>query len=193
MRSGPCYTRGGNSIAALRPIPWRTGHQTVYDPLLVATGLYSPGAGVGLVAWLAQFDGRVPGRTIAWWAFLFNARCRRRHMCPISSGGIYRRRNWWGLPASNSSLCDCLCRPELQHDRSRYVVRKEDINLGHPGAERRRPRRWLRPRSQRGRRNSVSPTTGPNLSGWLHHRSWFVWICVSCPQQCRRCAASNRT
>jgi len=25
-----------------------------------------------MVAWLAQFDGRVPGRTITWWAFLFN-------------------------------------------------------------------------------------------------------------------------
>jgi len=44
----------------------------VIDPLLVATGLFSPGAGVGIVAWLAMFDGRVPGRTITWWAFLFN-------------------------------------------------------------------------------------------------------------------------
>jgi putative nucleotidyltransferase with HDIG domain len=25
-----------------------------------------------MLAWLAVFDGRVPGRTIAWWAFLFN-------------------------------------------------------------------------------------------------------------------------
>jgi putative nucleotidyltransferase with HDIG domain len=44
----------------------------VVDPLLIATGLIAPGAGVGLVAWLAVFDGRVPGRTITWWAFLFN-------------------------------------------------------------------------------------------------------------------------
>jgi putative nucleotidyltransferase with HDIG domain len=27
---------------------------------------------VALLAWLAVFDGRVPGRTIPWWAFLFN-------------------------------------------------------------------------------------------------------------------------
>ena len=65
------YFAIGTQIAALRPIPWKTGHQTVVDPLLVATGLFSPGAGVGLVAWLTTFDGRVPGRNIPWWAFLF--------------------------------------------------------------------------------------------------------------------------
>ena len=65
------YLAIGTQIAALRPIPWKTGHQTVVDPLLVATGLFSPGAGVGLVAWLTTFDGRVPGRNIPWWAFFF--------------------------------------------------------------------------------------------------------------------------
>jgi putative nucleotidyltransferase with HDIG domain len=59
-------------IAALRPIPWRKGHQSAVDSLLIATGLIAPGAGVALLAWVAVFDGRVPGRTIAWWAFLFN-------------------------------------------------------------------------------------------------------------------------
>jgi putative nucleotidyltransferase with HDIG domain len=59
-------------IAALRPIPWRSGHQWVVDPLLVAASLYAPGAGVALIAWLAVFDGRLPGRAIPWWAFLFN-------------------------------------------------------------------------------------------------------------------------
>ena len=54
------YLAVGTQIAALRPIPWRTGVQTVSDPLLIATGLYAPGAGVGAVAWLAMFDGRVP-------------------------------------------------------------------------------------------------------------------------------------
>src|SRR5437016_13747763 len=66
------YLAIGTQIAALRPIPWKTGHQSVVDPLLVATGLYSPGVAVGAVAWLATFDGRVPGRAIPWWAFLFN-------------------------------------------------------------------------------------------------------------------------
>lgn len=66
------YLGIGTQIAALRPIPWSRGHQWVVDPLLIATGLYAPGAGVAMVAWLAVFDGRVPGRSIPWWAFLFN-------------------------------------------------------------------------------------------------------------------------
>jgi len=66
------YLGVGTQIAALRPIPWRRGRQWVVDPLLIATGLIAPGAGVGTVAWLAVFDGRIPGRTITWWAFLFN-------------------------------------------------------------------------------------------------------------------------
>ncbi len=66
------YLGVGTQIAALRPIPWRRGRQWVVDPLLIATGLVAPGAGVALVAWLAVFDGRLPGRTITWWAFLFN-------------------------------------------------------------------------------------------------------------------------
>ncbi len=86
-------------IAALRPIPWRTGIQTVADPLLVATGLYAPGAGVGIVAWLALFDGRVPGKAITWWAFFFNrASSATVHVLPsvaIASIGIG---SWWGLP-----------------------------------------------------------------------------------------------
>jgi putative nucleotidyltransferase with HDIG domain len=70
-------------IAALRPIPWKTGVQSVKDPLLIATGLYSPGAGVGLISWLATFDGRIPGRTVPWWAFLFNrAQFATGHVIP---------------------------------------------------------------------------------------------------------------
>src|SRR5207245_9199075 len=59
-------------IGALLPIRWKAGMQTVSDPLLVATGLYAPGGGVGLIAWLALFDGRVPGRGLAWWALFSN-------------------------------------------------------------------------------------------------------------------------
>src|SRR5205807_6107534 len=66
------YLGVGTQIAALRSIPWRRGRQSVVDPLLIATGLIAPGAGVAMVASLAVFDGRVPGRTITWWAFLFN-------------------------------------------------------------------------------------------------------------------------
>ncbi|MGH7868855.1 MAG: MFS transporter, partial [Candidatus Dormibacteraceae bacterium] len=66
------YLAIGTQIAALRPIPWRTGHQATFEPLLIAISLITPGAGVAMVAWLAVFDGRVPGRTIHWWMFLFN-------------------------------------------------------------------------------------------------------------------------
>jgi response regulator RpfG family c-di-GMP phosphodiesterase len=66
------YLAVGTQIAALRPIPWRSGHHLVIDPLLIATGLFFPGAGVGLVALLATFDGRVPPRSISWWAFFYN-------------------------------------------------------------------------------------------------------------------------
>ncbi len=77
------YLAIGTQLAALRPIPWRTGIQTVSDPLLVATGLFAPGAGVGAVAWLAAFDGRVPGRSITWWAFFFNrANTALAHVLP---------------------------------------------------------------------------------------------------------------
>ena len=97
------YLGVGTQIAALRAIPWRSGHQMLHDPLLVATGLYAPGGGVGLIAWLAVFDGRVPGRTITWWAFLFNrAMSAVAHVVPSlavfelfpSVGGD----NWWELP-----------------------------------------------------------------------------------------------
>ena len=62
----------GTQVAALMPIRWTQGRQYVFLPLLLAAGLVAPGAGVGLIAWLCLFDGRVPGRTVAWWAFLFN-------------------------------------------------------------------------------------------------------------------------
>ena len=93
------YLGIGTQIAALRPIPWRTGYQSVYDPLLIATGLYEPGAGVGLVAWLALFDGRVPGRTIHWWAFLFNrANGAIAHVVPSIAVASISVNSWWGLP-----------------------------------------------------------------------------------------------
>ncbi len=94
------YLGIGTQIAALRPIPWRSGYQTVHDPLLVATGLYSPGAGVGTVAWLALFDGRVPGRTVTWWAFLFNrAMFATSHVVPSVAVASLWVGDWWGLPA----------------------------------------------------------------------------------------------
>jgi putative nucleotidyltransferase with HDIG domain len=95
------YLAIGTQIAALRPIPWRTGIQSLVDPLLVATGLAVPGAGVGAVAWLAIFDGRVPGRAIPWWAFLFNrAMFAITHVIPsvavASIGNV--ELDWWAVP-----------------------------------------------------------------------------------------------
>ena len=71
----------------------------VHDPLLIATGLLAPGAGVGTVAWLAVFDGRVPGRTIHWWAFLFNrgmSACA--HVVPSMAVASIGEGTWWALP-----------------------------------------------------------------------------------------------
>src|SRR5713226_1932177 len=86
-------------IGALLPIRWKAGMQTVSDPLLVATGLYAPGGGVGIVAWLALFDGRVPGRTINWWAFLFNrAMYAIAHVVPSIAVASIGQGSWWALP-----------------------------------------------------------------------------------------------
>ncbi|MHB8589656.1 MAG: HD domain-containing phosphohydrolase [Candidatus Dormibacteraceae bacterium] len=95
------YLAIGTQIAALRPIPWSSGKHQVHDPLLVATGLLVPGGGVGLVAWLAVFDGRVPGRTTTWWAFLFNrAMGAIAHVVPslaVASIGVDGQ-DWWAIP-----------------------------------------------------------------------------------------------
>jgi putative nucleotidyltransferase with HDIG domain len=93
------YLSIGTQIAALRPIPWKSGHQMVHDPLLIAAGLLAPGAGVGTVAWLAVFDGRVPGRTITWWAFLFNrgmSACA--HVVPSIAVASIGEGSWWAWP-----------------------------------------------------------------------------------------------
>jgi putative nucleotidyltransferase with HDIG domain len=93
------YLAVGTQIAALLPIRWRNGVQTVVDPLLVATGLYAPGAGVGAVAWLATFDGRVPGRTTTWWAFVFNrAMPAVSHIGPSLLVTTIFPGAWWNLP-----------------------------------------------------------------------------------------------
>ncbi len=93
------YLAIGTQIAALRPILWKSGYQTVFDPLLVATGLYAPGAGVGAVAWLATFDGRVPGRTIPWWVFLFNrAMTASVHVVTSLAVAPIGEGSWWAIP-----------------------------------------------------------------------------------------------
>ena len=93
------YLAVGTQIAALRPIPWRSGYQSVFDPLLVATGLFAPGAGVGAVAWLATFDGRVPGRTTSWWVFLFNrAMTASVHVVTSLTVAPIGEGTWWAVP-----------------------------------------------------------------------------------------------
>jgi len=95
------YLAVGTQIAALRPIPWRSGsHQWVVDPLLIAAGLYAPGAGVALIAWLAVFDGRLPGRSIPWWAFLFNrAMLATAYGIPSMAVASFGTGADWSLPA----------------------------------------------------------------------------------------------
>jgi putative nucleotidyltransferase with HDIG domain len=94
------YLAIGTQIAALRPIPWRSGHQSAIDPLLIATGLLTPGAGVAMVAWLAVFDGRVPGRNITWWAFMFNrAMLSISYVIPSMAVSSLGEGTEWALPA----------------------------------------------------------------------------------------------
>ena len=93
------YLGVGTQIAALRPIPWKGGHQSAIDPLLIATGLIAPGAGVATLAWLAVFDGRVPGKTIAWWAFLFNrAMLATAYVVPSIAVANLGAGTEWGTP-----------------------------------------------------------------------------------------------
>jgi putative nucleotidyltransferase with HDIG domain len=93
------YLAVGTQIAFLLPIRWRNGVQTVADPLLVAAGLFAPGAGVGLIAWLATFDGRVPGNETTWWALLFNrAMLGVAHMVPSLVVSMITPDQMWTLP-----------------------------------------------------------------------------------------------
>ncbi len=66
------YLAVGTQVAHLMPVRWARGVHVVSTPLLVATALVAPGAGVALVAWLAGFDRRRPGKEVSWTAFLFN-------------------------------------------------------------------------------------------------------------------------
>ena len=69
------------------------------DPILVATGLYAPGFGVGLVVWLATFDGRVPGKTTTWWALLFNRAMNAiAHIGPSLLVAAVAPKELWSLP-----------------------------------------------------------------------------------------------
>jgi predicted MFS family arabinose efflux permease len=95
------YLAVGTQIAALLPIRWTHGNQYMYDPLLVATGLIAPGAGVALMAWLALFDGRMPGRDAPWWALAYN-RANQAIANAIPSlvvTAIPINEGWWTLPA----------------------------------------------------------------------------------------------
>jgi predicted MFS family arabinose efflux permease len=66
------YLGIGTQLAGLMPVRWARGVHVVSTPLLVATSLVAPGAGVAIVAWLTGFDRRRPGREVTWTAFLFN-------------------------------------------------------------------------------------------------------------------------
>jgi putative nucleotidyltransferase with HDIG domain len=59
-------------IAALMPIRWRHGVQTVDGLPLVTAALVAPGAGVAAVAWIFLFDRRMPSKDVALWRLVFN-------------------------------------------------------------------------------------------------------------------------
>ena len=54
-------------VAALAPIRWTRGSHFLFTVSLVATGLTAPGPGVAILAWVATYDGRIPGRDAPWW------------------------------------------------------------------------------------------------------------------------------
>jgi len=58
-------------LAALLPIRWRRGTQTLDTMPLIAVALLAPGAGVTLVAWLCMFDGRRPSPQLELWKLIF--------------------------------------------------------------------------------------------------------------------------
>ncbi|HEX9100122.1 MAG TPA: MFS transporter, partial [Candidatus Dormibacteraeota bacterium] len=56
------------------------------------------------MAWLAQFDGRVPGRAIPWWAFFYNrAVFAIAHVLPSVAVTAISVDDWWGWPVRTAS------------------------------------------------------------------------------------------
>ena len=97
------YLAVGTQIAALLPIRWTHGNQYIYDPLLLATGLLAPGA-VGIVAWVAMFDGRMPGRDAPWWALAFNrANAAIDNVLPSLAVLAIPGDLWWSLPVRTAA------------------------------------------------------------------------------------------
>ncbi|HCG03313.1 MAG TPA: hypothetical protein DEV93_22590 [Chloroflexi bacterium] len=94
------YLAVATQIAALLPIRWTHGNQSMYDPLLLATGLIAPGAGVAAIAWLALFDGRMPGRDAPWWALAFNRANQAidNALPSLTVAALPTNGEWWGLP-----------------------------------------------------------------------------------------------
>jgi HD domain-containing protein len=66
------FLAAGVQVAALLPIRWSQGMQMVVAPPLVALGFFAPGAGPAIAVWLCTYDGRRPGKSVEWWAVLFN-------------------------------------------------------------------------------------------------------------------------
>jgi response regulator RpfG family c-di-GMP phosphodiesterase len=93
------YLAVGTQIAALLPIRSSNGVQYFFDPILVATGLFAPGGGVGFVAWLATFDGRLPSRRNPLWVLVSNrAMTAISHVIPSLAVSTIPRDAWWSLP-----------------------------------------------------------------------------------------------
>ena len=95
------YLAVGTQIAALLPIRWTHGNQYMYDPLLIATGLLAPGAGVAVIAWLALFDGRIPGRDAPWWALAYNRANQAidNALPSLVVTAIGTNHEWWAIPS----------------------------------------------------------------------------------------------
>ncbi len=67
------YLAAATQLASLLPVRWRNGTtHTLASAPLAAAGLFAPGVGVALTAWVATFDGRLPNEQFRWWQLIWN-------------------------------------------------------------------------------------------------------------------------
>src|SRR5581483_6409018 len=69
---GLAYLALFTQLAAVMPIRWRRGKQTVDTMPLIAASLLVPGFGPALLSWMCKFDGRWPSTRLPLWQLLFN-------------------------------------------------------------------------------------------------------------------------
>jgi len=100
------YLAGFTKIAAMMPIRWRRGMQTIDTMPLVAAALLLPGPGVVLIALLCTGYGRRNLRDNVWWKVPFN-RAKTALECGIPSilAATLVVPSWVDIPLKTLLLC----------------------------------------------------------------------------------------